>query len=122
TAVTNGASSWIKKSGAGNTGWEVLEGDTGWRNVTSLYTDDIEVVNPNDYGLYIRRVNNIVHYNIKAQTVQASWNGQIRPITNGFRMSSSSSVPAALNEALQTGGSGRGQIQISSLLTFVSST
>lgn len=31
TAVTNGASSWIKKSGTGNTGWQVLEGDTGWR-------------------------------------------------------------------------------------------
>jgi hypothetical protein len=26
TAVTNGASSWIKKSGTGNTGWTVLEG------------------------------------------------------------------------------------------------
>lgn len=36
TAVTNGASSWIKKSGTGNTGWSVLEGDTGWRNVTAL--------------------------------------------------------------------------------------
>ena len=35
TAVTNGASSWIKKSGTGNTGWQVLEGDTGWRNVAS---------------------------------------------------------------------------------------
>ena len=33
TAVTNGASSWIKKSGTGNTGWQVLEGDTGWRNI-----------------------------------------------------------------------------------------
>lgn len=36
TAVTNGASSWIKKSGTGNTGWQVLEGDTGWRNITGL--------------------------------------------------------------------------------------
>lgn len=35
TAITNGASSWIKKSGTGNTGWQVLEGDTGWRDVTS---------------------------------------------------------------------------------------
>lgn len=37
TAVTNGASSWIKKSGTGLTGWQVLEGDTGWRDITSLY-------------------------------------------------------------------------------------
>lgn len=36
TAVTNGASSWIKKSGTGNTGWQVLEGDTGWRDIGSL--------------------------------------------------------------------------------------
>lgn len=34
TAITNGASSWIKKSGTGNTGWNVLEGDTGVRGVT----------------------------------------------------------------------------------------
>lgn len=34
TDVTNGASSWIKKSGTGNTGWQVLEGDTGWRTIT----------------------------------------------------------------------------------------
>lgn len=33
-AITNGASSWIKKSGTGNTGWQVLEGDTGERNIT----------------------------------------------------------------------------------------
>jgi hypothetical protein len=38
TAITNGASSWIKKSGTGNTGWQVLEGDTGWRNINSLVT------------------------------------------------------------------------------------
>lgn len=29
TAVTNGASSWIKKSGTGNTGWAVLEAKVG---------------------------------------------------------------------------------------------
>lgn len=37
TAVTNGASSWIKKSGSGNTGWSVLEGDTGWRNLGQIW-------------------------------------------------------------------------------------
>ena len=35
TAITNGASSWIKKSGTGSTGWQVLEGDTGWRQVAT---------------------------------------------------------------------------------------
>ena len=55
-AVTNGASSWIKKSGTGNTGWKILEGDTGWRNVTSLANVG-SIVSGN---LHIRRVGNIV--------------------------------------------------------------
>jgi len=54
TAITNGASSWIKKSGTGNTGWEVLEGDTGRRNVTSLATG---VTSGN---IYYRRIQNQV--------------------------------------------------------------
>ena len=35
-AVTNGALKWIKKSGTGNTGWEVLIGDTGWKILPSV--------------------------------------------------------------------------------------
>ena len=38
TAATNGAIKWIKATGTGNTGWRVLYGDTGVRNVTSLLT------------------------------------------------------------------------------------
>ena len=38
TAVTNGAGSWIKKSGTGNTGWSVTYGDSGWRNVPFIST------------------------------------------------------------------------------------
>ena len=33
TAVTNGALKWIKRRGNGNEGWEILIGDTGWRNL-----------------------------------------------------------------------------------------
>lgn len=33
TAATNGAIRWIKSSGAGNTGWRVEYGDTGWREI-----------------------------------------------------------------------------------------
>lgn len=36
TAATCGAIRWIKASGSGNTGWRVLFGDTGWRNVTGV--------------------------------------------------------------------------------------
>ena len=55
TAVTNGASSWIKKSGTGNTGWQVLEGDTGWRNISA------DVTNGWTGGLRIRRTSNMVY-------------------------------------------------------------
>ena len=30
---TNGALKWIKTTDGGNTGWEVLIGDTGWRTL-----------------------------------------------------------------------------------------
>ena len=34
TAATNGAIKWIKATGTGNTGWRVLYGDTGVRDIT----------------------------------------------------------------------------------------
>lgn len=52
-AVTNGASTWVKKSGTGNIGWQVLEGDTGWRNIGTI----AGIVEP----LKIRRVLNVVY-------------------------------------------------------------
>lgn len=36
TAVTCGAVKWIKMWGMSNTGWTVLYGDTGWRDIKSL--------------------------------------------------------------------------------------
>ena len=36
TAVTCGAAKWIKMWGTGNTGWTVLYGDTGWRDISTL--------------------------------------------------------------------------------------
>ena len=54
-AVTNGALKWIKKSGTGNTGWEVLIGDTGWKVLPSVSKLGNSFVK-------IRRVNNVVSY------------------------------------------------------------
>ena len=54
-AVTNGALKWIKKSGTGNTGWEVLIGDTGWKTLQSVSKLGGSYVK-------IRRVNNVVSY------------------------------------------------------------
>ena len=54
-AVTNGALKWIKKSGTGNTGWEILIGDTGWKVLPSVSKLGGSYVK-------IRRVNNVVSY------------------------------------------------------------
>ena len=59
TNVTNGASSWIKKSGTGNTGWQVLEGDTGWRNVSA------ELVNGWTGVVYVCRTGDVVQIEVK---------------------------------------------------------
>ena len=55
TAVTNGALKWIKRSGAGNQGWEVLTGDTGWRTlniVSKLGASYLKVRRKNDTVMY----------------------------------------------------------------------
>lgn len=69
TAVTNGALKWIKRSGDGSQGWEVLTGDTGWRNLT------IASKLGGSY-LRIRRVNNAVTYQFGG--LQWGWFGIIR--------------------------------------------
>lgn len=38
SAGTNGAWRWLKKTGAGNTGWAVSHGDTGVRDIAALFS------------------------------------------------------------------------------------
>lgn len=55
TAVTNGALKWIKRKGNGNEGWEVLTGDTGWRNLpiqSKLGSSYLRVRRKNDTVMY----------------------------------------------------------------------
>ena len=52
---TSGALKWIKTTGGGNQGWEVLIGDTGWRTLNS-------VSRAGNSFIKIRRVNNLVTY------------------------------------------------------------
>ena len=68
-AVTNGALKWIKKTGTGNTGWEVLIGDTGWKVLPSVSKLGGSYVK-------IRRVNNIVSYQFGG--LQWGWFGIVR--------------------------------------------
>ena len=55
TNATNGALKWIKRSGTGNQGWEVLTGDTGWRTlpiVSKLGSSYLKVRRKNDMVTY----------------------------------------------------------------------
>lgn len=55
TNVTNGALKWIKRRGNDNQGWEVLTGDTGWRNlpiVSKLGSSFLKVRRKNDTVIY----------------------------------------------------------------------
>lgn len=54
TAGTNGAWLWIKKTGTNNVGWHVLEGDSGWRDITSLVPPELFGVTSGHY-LRVRR-------------------------------------------------------------------
>lgn len=56
TAKTNGALKWIKTTDGGNTGWKVIEGDTGWV-LGWQYDTKKDVINK----LYFRRINEVVH-------------------------------------------------------------
>ena len=68
-AVTNGALKWIKKTGTGNTGWEVLIGDTGWTILPSVSKLGNSFVK-------IRRVNNVVSYQFGG--LSWGWFGVVR--------------------------------------------
>ena len=69
TNATNGALKWIKRSGTGNQGWEVLTGDTGWRTL------NIKSKLGNSF-LKVRRKNDLVTYQFGG--LSWGWFGVIR--------------------------------------------
>ena len=76
-AVTNGALKWIKKSGSGNVGWDVLIGDTGWKIIPSVSKLG---------GSYVkaRRVNNVVSYQFGG--LSWGWFGVVRRGGAGYQI------------------------------------
>lgn len=76
-AVTNGALKWIKKSGTGNVGWEVLVGDTGWKIIPSVSKLGGSYVK-------VRRVNNIVSYQFGG--LSWGWFGIVRRGGAGYQV------------------------------------
>lgn len=75
--VTNGALKWIKKTGTGNTGWEVLVGDTGWKIIPSVSKLGGSYVK-------VRRVNNIVSYQFGG--LSWGWFGIVRRGGAGYQV------------------------------------
>lgn len=57
TAVTCGAAKWVKMWGTSNTGWTVLYGDTGWRNIKSL----LDPFWDSTSNIQLRRINKTVY-------------------------------------------------------------
>lgn len=76
-AVTNGALKWIKKSGTGNVGWDVLIGDTGWKIIPSVSKLGGSYVK-------IRRVNNVVSYQFGG--LSWGWFGVVRRGGAGYQV------------------------------------
>ena len=70
TALTNGAMRWAKKSGSGNTGWVCGEGDTGWRDISSILSAGW--VKTTTYGrAAIRRIGSTVFADFRITTSTA---------------------------------------------------
>lgn len=75
TAVTNGALKWIKRRGNDSQGWEVLTGDSGWRNLNI-------VSKLGNSFLKVRRKNDVVTYQFGG--LQWGWFGIARRGTPAF--------------------------------------
>ena len=75
TAKTNGALKWIKRTPSGNTGWAVLDGDTGWKTLNATSKLGASYVKA-------RRINDIVQ--LQFGGLQWGWFGIVRRGGLGF--------------------------------------
>ena len=79
TAITNGAMRWAKKSGAGNTGWVCSDGDTGWREVSSL------LVNGWTGLVYVKRTPELLTIQVEGLSAAAATDATVLTLPVGFR-------------------------------------
>ena len=76
TAKTNGALKWIKTTDGGNTGWKVIEGDTGW--VLGWQEDK----GNNKNRMYFRRINDVVHVKFEPKIGKSNFDYSANLILN----------------------------------------
>lgn len=119
--ATNGAIEWKKATGTGNTGWVVSVGDTGWRDITSLFGTQLSTANPNDYGVLVLRKGNVISLNIKA-AIGAGYTGASVVLPLGFKSGTATALGLDILNLWQTAGTNTGQAQIGGTFGFVSFT
>lgn len=106
--ATTGATHWRKATGAGNSGWVVMQGDTGWRKMaawnaagtldgdgfwTAWYSGASVITNNGAGHLQMRRIHNTVHCRIAGLKTTAGAGSSVffgldaptTPIPIGFR-------------------------------------
>lgn len=83
TAGTNGAWRWLKKSGTGNTGWSVMHGDTGWRDVTALAVGHPGIASGT---IRIRRVGEVSFIRLSSLTFSSDYTrtSELLTLPSGF--------------------------------------
>lgn len=82
TAGTNGARKWYKDKGTGNTGWIVIFGDTGVRNVSSLLINGWAPSNSDRWTM--RRMNNMVFIGGYITGPSSTSDNIMSPLPSGF--------------------------------------
>lgn len=98
TAGTSGAWLWLKKAGTGATGWAVVNGDTGLREVVAAGS----IADMPNLRLYLRRINRIVNVLLieTGAGTAASGNKTIYTLPVGFRVSGLGNPAAISMEAV----------------------
>lgn len=98
-AVTSGASLWVKKSGTGNTGWQVIEGDTGWRDLGQLWSS---ISN----RIWIRRIGSVCYITSNGDAMAT-----VSTVVNSAYFTTSGFAPTGRSEILiADNGTIRGRI------------
>lgn len=92
----NGARVWRKDSGTGANGWVVVDGDTGWRDITGLADPAVLLAG----GLRARRVNHEVFIRLLSLSVIAGADQLMVALPQGIKPDHASRFPIAMSSAL----------------------
>lgn len=101
SVATNGAVEWVKMSGTGNTGWVVIAGDTGEKQI-SITSVDETFIYPN---IFLRRIGSMVFFSLN-DDISAAYNFKAGSIPAGFNITTHSTNNARESVAIAIYGDG----------------